>query len=139
MDSSIIIAFDRSGDVYVADSSNRRIQVFTPEGQYLRTFSSKGAGPVTPEGQYLRTFSSKGAGPEKPCRPAGVAIDGDRVYVADSDNHRVSMFSTEGKFLKSFGGKGEARVQFQSPRFVHVSKDGFILVADFKNGRIQVF
>jgi len=35
---------------------------------------------------------------------------GDRVYVAIySDNHRVSVFSTEGKFLKSYGCKGEAK------------------------------
>ena len=121
MDSSIIIAFDRSGDVYVADSSNRRIQVFTPEGQYVRKFGSKGAGP----GEL--------------CEPAGVAIDGDLVYVAESGNHRVSVFSAEGKFLKSFGHKGEVKAQFQSPRTVHINKDGFILVADRENGRIQVF
>jgi len=115
------IAFDRSGDVYVADYSNHRIQVFTPEGQYLRTFGSKGAGP----GELHD--------------PAGVAIDGDRVYVAEVNNHCVSVFSTEGKFLKSFGYKGEAKAQFQSPRSVHVSKDGFTLVTDDGKNQIQVF
>ena len=115
------VAFDRSGIVYVADFYNHRIQVFTTEGQYLRKFGSKGTGPGE-----LR-------------EPAGVAIDGDRVYVAERDNHRVSVFSTEGKFLKSFGDKGEAKAQLLRPRSVHINKDGFILIADCDNDRIQVF
>ena len=41
--------------------------------------------------------------------------------------------------MKSFGHKGKAKAQFQSPRSVHVNKDGFILVADRDNDRIQVF
>ena len=107
--------------MYVAEYNNHRIQVFTPEGQYLRMFGSKGAGP----GEL--------------CVPAGVAINGDRVYVAEITNNRVSVFSTEGKFMKSFGRKGKAKTQFQHPCSVHVNKDGFILVADRENGRIQVF
>ena len=105
--------------MYVAEYNNHRIQVFTPEGQYLRMLS-------------------KGAGPGELCRPAGVAIDGDQVYVAEGGNHRLSVFSTEGKFLKSFGVKGKAKAQFQYPHSVHVNKDGFIFVADCDNRRIQV-
>jgi len=103
------------------DSCRYRIQVFTPEGQYLRTFGSKATGP----GEL--------------CDPRGVAIDGDRVYIAEYGNHRVSVFNTEGKFLKSYGCKGEAKAQLQWPCSVHVNKDGFILVADCINHRIQVF
>ena len=90
-------------------------------------------------------FGSKGAGPGELHGPAGVAIDGDRVYVTDCDetrhgnNHCIAVFSTEGKFLKSFGCWGEAKAQFQSPHSVHVNKDGFILVADHGNDQIQVF
>ena len=84
-------------------------------------------------------FGSKGAGPGELCKPTGVAIDGDQVYVAEYVNHRVSVFSTKGNFLKSFGCKGEAKGQFQHPRSVHGNKDGFILVADCDNCRIHIF
>ena len=84
-------------------------------------------------------FGSKGAGPGELYRPKGVAIDGDRIYIAESDNHRVSVFSTDGKFLKSFGCEGEAKAKFQVPHSIHVTKGGFILVADHDNDRIQVF
>ena len=115
------IALDRDGNVYLADEHDHHIQVFTPEGQYLRMFGSLGTGP----GEL--------------CEPAGVAIDGDQVYVTEYSNDRVSVFNTEGKFLKSFGCKGEAKAQFKFPRSVHVNKDGFILIADYGNNRIQVF
>ena len=115
------IAFDRSGNVYVADDHNHRIQVFTPEGQYLKLFGSRGAGPG------------------KLCHPRGVAISGDHVFIVEYGNDCVSVFSTEGEFLKLFGCKGKQKGQFQHPRSIHVNKDGFILVADCENYRIQVF
>lgn len=51
-------------------------------------------------------------------------------YVTKGGDHHVSVFSTEDKFLKSFGGKGKAKGEFQHPRSVNVNKDGSILIAD---------
>ena len=115
------IAFDRSGIVYVADINNHRIQVFTPEGLYLRKFGCEGSGA------------------EKLSSPTGIAIDGDQVYITEHGNNRVSVFSTEGRFLKSSGRKGKGKAQFKSPRSIRANKDGFILIADRGNDRIQVF
>jgi len=78
----------------------------------------------------LRKFGSEGAGAGQLSFPTGIAIDGDRVYVAEHGNNRVSVFSTEGRFLKSFGQKGREKSQFKSPHTIHVSKDRFILIAD---------
>ena len=63
----------------------------------------------------------------------------DRVYVAEFANNRVSVFSTAGKFLQSFGDKGEAKAQFISLRSVDVNKDGVILIADCGHDRIHVY
>ena len=38
------VAFDNTGNVYVADTSGHRIQVFTAEGKFLRKFGKKGSG-----------------------------------------------------------------------------------------------
>ena len=111
------IAFDTSGDVYVTDDQNR-IQVFSPNGQYKTSIGHKIAGELI---------------------GTGVAIDGDRVYVTEGGNHRISVFSTEGTFLTSFGHKGNKNAQFHHPQSVYVSRDGFILIADCDNDRIQVF
>ena len=101
---------------YVADHSNHRIQTFTPDGQFLQKF---GTGQLQ--------------------RPISIAIHGDMVYVAEGDQHRVSVFSSEGKFLKSFGAKGEAQGQFNKQCGVAVDANGFVLVTDRRNNRVQIF
>jgi len=61
------------------------------------------------------------------------------VYVVDGDQHRVSVFSFKGKFLKSFGVMAEAQGQFNTPCGVIVDANGFVLVADDYNNQIQIF
>ena len=70
------VAVDASGDVYVGDVDNQRIQKFTGTGAYLTRWG---------------TFGS-GAGELN--SPGGLAVNsaGD-VYVADTDNHRIQVFS----------------------------------------------
>ena len=107
------VAFDSSGNVHIADYSNYRIQVFTPEGKFICKFGSQGSGP----GQFNY--------------PYGVALDSsDMIYVADCNNYRICVFSPEGQFLKSFGGEGEAQGQFKRPRiwFVLMKMVSFLLV-----------
>ena len=64
------------GRVFVADTANHRIQIFSKSGAYLRTIGGNGAGTR------LKELS----------RPYGVALAGGRVYVADQSNHRVLVF-----------------------------------------------
>ena len=110
------VAFDSTGNIYIADYSNHRIQTFTPDGQFLQKFGT---------GQLQSPYS--------------IAIHGDVVYVAEYHQHSVSVFSSEGKFLKSFGVKGEAQGQFNAPHGVAVDANGFVLVADRSNNRVQIF
>lgn len=71
--------------VFVADTGNERIQVFSPDGTFQRAFGGYGA----EEGRLIE--------------PVGLAIGPDRdLYVADSGNQRISVFSTNGEFLRSF-------------------------------------
>lgn len=76
------LAVDTNGNVYVADSSNNRIQMFNQNGNFLVQWGTYG----TDAGQF-----------NFPCR---VAVDpaGKYVYVADSYNNRIQVFS----FLPGF-------------------------------------
>jgi DNA-binding beta-propeller fold protein YncE len=69
------IALDASGKVYVADTANNRIQVFTNDGDYLAQWGSGGTG----NGEFDT--------------PQGVVIDSmSNVFVVDTLNHRVQKF-----------------------------------------------
>ena len=116
------VAFDSQGNVYVADSGNHRIQVFTEDGQFLRKFGKEGEG----EGELSW--------------PASVAIDSDDVvYVAERDNHRISIFTSEGHFLRSFGRHGMGPGQFKQLRGVAVDKDRHVYISDLGNQCLYVY
>jgi sugar lactone lactonase YvrE len=70
----------------------------------------------------------------------GVAVDrSGNVYVADSDNNRVQVFSAKGSFLRKWGSIGGGDGQFTRAEDVAVSPDGSIWVADDGGGRYQQF
>ena len=54
-------------------------------------------------------------------------------------NHCVSIFSTDGEFIKSFGGQGKDPAQFNDPYGLAVDKKGALYVSDTSNSRIQIF
>jgi DNA-binding beta-propeller fold protein YncE len=59
--------------------------------------------------------------------------------VADSCNHRIQVFSEEGKWLRSYGHPGAAPAQLSYPYDVRVDRDGYQFVCEFGNSRIQIF
>ena len=111
------IAIDqRSGDVYVLDTDNERVDKFTKDGRFLLAWGRGIAGGKAHELQYctpnMRCFSGlAGAGPGEMGFAEGLAVDNDPqssafrdVYAVDLTNHRVEKFSPAGRFLAMFGG-----------------------------------
>ena len=81
------VVIDREGNFYVAEyGENDRIQVFSPEGKWLRQWGGHGYEP----GEFLK--------------PRALAIDEkDRLFVADSCNHRIQVFDTPGQAAQVLG------------------------------------
>src|SRR5206468_10221457 len=95
------VAIDGSGNVYVADAGNNRIQKFDSTGTFLTTWGSFGSG----NGQ----FNLLG----------GVATDGSgNVYVADDGNNRIQKFDSTGTFLTTWGSPGPGAVPTAGPASV---------------------
>jgi DNA-binding beta-propeller fold protein YncE len=132
-----------SGNIFVADQYNNRVQVLDPNGSPLLAFGSAGSGP----GQLLQ--------------PIGIEVDDqENVYVADSINSRVQVFDKNGNFLTSFGqpaldasGNPVPPPALTGPPFGNpldltpgrfnwtggtTLKDGKLYVGDFFQGRVQV-
>jgi sugar lactone lactonase YvrE len=81
--------------------------------------------------------------------PYGIAVaSGGNVYVADTDNHRIQKFTSEGVFVSKWGTAGTGDGQFGSewngsitkgPDAIAVASDGSVYVVDGGNDRIQKF
>ena len=117
------IAFDSKGNIYVSDDAHL-IQVFTLKGKYLRKFERKG--------QYLGQLY----------QPWDIAINEDIVYVSEKVNKRISVLTTEGKFLISFGSKNDIPGHVGhviDPRGIAVNKQGTVYVSDVHSSTILLF
>jgi sugar lactone lactonase YvrE len=134
------VAVDAKGNVYVADTGNNRVEVFGPDGKFVRAFGSFGGG----DGQFNE--------------PRGIAADTQgNIYVADTWNARVVKFDANGKFLKPWGtgndigsgrratmtdrtaaGNAAAPLGFYGPRGIALDAQGNVYIADTGNKRIVV-
>jgi RHS repeat-associated protein len=113
------VTTDASGNVWVADSFNHRIQEFTGEGSFVRQFGQQGSG--------LSQFAD----------PAAVAIDHKKnVWVADAGNNRLEEFGPEGRFLTAVGSYGSGNGQFYGPDGLTIDAKGTMYVVDSGNRRI---
>ena len=112
-----------NGNVYVTDTMNQRIEVFSPALKFIRAFGSPGDRP----GQFRR--------------PKGIAVDADGVvFVVDSDYGNVQMFSPDGQPLMFFGSTGPRPGQLFLPAGIAVDRaTRRIYVCEQQNARVQIF
>jgi hypothetical protein len=72
--------------------------------------------------------------------PEGLASDRKgNLYVLDARNHRVQVFDSRLKFLRSFGRKGQGPGDLGRPECIDVDGSGNVYIGDPGNGRIAVF
>ena len=71
--------------------------------------------------------------------PQGVAFISGKIYVADCGNHRVAVYSINGRLENSFGSFGSGQTQFNCPTRIAVDGEQRLFVVDSGNHRIQVF
>jgi DNA-binding beta-propeller fold protein YncE len=120
------VAVDGTGDIWVGDMPNFRVQVFSPTGQFLF------AQPSPPENPPDGAFNS----------PRGVGVDSSgNVIVADTYNQRVQKFDATGTWQWSRGVRGNATGYFLNyPGAVGTDpNDGSIVIADTQNNSIKKF
>ena len=116
-----------TGQVYIADCGNHRIQVLNPNLTFSHSFGTYGTVTV-----FGRSFYY----------PHDVAIDSQGlVYVADTGNHRIQKFSPDGKFVGQFGTKGSGPGQLNSPYGITIdtAATGLVYVSEVGNKCISVF
>jgi streptogramin lyase len=130
------IAIDSDNSIYVTNWY--RIQKFDISKNF-----------ITKWGSYCQTDPNGDGVPENSCgggefaMATGIAVGPDgSVYVADTDNHRIQKFDSNGNFVTKWGepsGEGTEGIGFNYPWGVAVGLDGSVYVADTGNDRIQKF
>ena len=65
--------------------------------------------------------------------PEGIYVSSQYVYVTNDGNHTISVYTTEGEHVTSFGQGGSNEGDFNGPGGVCVDKDGFVYVCDYHN------
>ena len=68
-----------------------------------------------------------------------ITIDDNYVYVVESVNHRIQKYTTNGKFVKSWGSYGSEEGKFKYPKKIDTDSQGNVYVTDNENNRIQKF
>jgi YD repeat-containing protein len=136
------VAIAKNGNVYVLDSSNSRIEEFSPSGTYLEKFGSSGKEKGQMSVPYAMTVDSKG-----------------NIWVADTGNQRIDEFNEKLEFVQAFGfgvSNGEEKLQvctstcragiaganagqFKEPKGISVTVHGDVYIADSANDRVEEF
>lgn len=126
-DAPAALAFEpETGNLYVGDVFNNRVNVFDSEGNYLKSIAQGQFGGLI-EG---RLFFG----------PSGITFDKDGTgYVGDFSGDRILKFNSNGDIVGSIGSSGTAPGQFQGPAALAISPNsGNFVVTDQFNNRIQV-
>ncbi|MDG6256569.1 MAG: PGF-pre-PGF domain-containing protein [Methanomicrobiaceae archaeon] len=158
------VAVNGSGMVHVADNQNKQLKIFTPSGAHLAThpFPGNAKGIAVDEASrtlctdwaldrtsvYNTTYAlegtigSAGSGTGQFWNPTGIAVAAGEVFVADTNHHRIQVFSADGTFLRKWPSDiiaGTAEGDFNHPYDLAVNRSGFLFVTDRDNDRVQIF
>ena len=135
------IHVDRENNVWVTDGDG-------PDGKDARR-NGKGhqVFKFSPDGKVVMTLGKAGvagAGPDTFNMPSAVFVapNGD-IFIGDghggNSNARMLKFAKDGKFIKTWGKKGTAPGDFETPHTLAMDSRGRLFVGDRGNNRIQIF
>jgi hypothetical protein len=136
------IAADAKGNIYVADRGNRRIQVFDPDGGFLREIrinvpvpadAQPWMGNKPPQGADQPGTMQAGA-PWTVCITPGPT---QYLYASDAFPGRVYKMTLEGKVLGYLGSTGRQPKEFGWIHEIACPSENTIYVAEILNWRLQ--
>ncbi len=112
------------GKIYVADTGNDRVQIFSQAGQFLGILD----GAVKPGGQ------------SNLLAPRGVFVDNrGTAFVVNNLLHSINGYNQANNKLWTFGSMGNEDTQFYLPNGLWVDGQGRIYITDTVNQRVDVY
>lgn len=119
----------RDGSVWITDRGLQQVLKFSPDGKLLMTIGEKG---VAGDNQSQNAFNGVSD---------VVMAENGHLFVSDGEgnNTRVVKLTKDGKFIKSWGTKGDGPGHLNGPHCITLDSKGRVFVCDRQNKRIQVF
>ncbi len=145
------IYVDRDSNVWVVDmrAMNAREKLKYPDARPAGHAVVK----FDPDGKVLMTIGTPGVAgnpPDALTEPCSIVVapNGD-LFIAEGHSGqqpdaapdtvaRISHFTKDGKFIRSFGRLGSGPAEFKTPHDIAMDAEGRLLVADRGNYRIQI-
>ena len=105
------------------DHINYRIQKFSSNGRFVAAVGTHGSSPL--QFKY----------------PCGIGFNkkNGKLYVCDSDNHRIQILGTDLTLQCSFGSRGSGNGKLNNPNDIAFDQSNNVYVVDKSNHHIQVF
>lgn len=133
------LRIDSADNIWITDIGLNVVLKLNSEGRVLMVL-----GRSNKEGEFLtQSYSSKLLNYDAPLfnQPTDVAFDSaGNIFVTDGyGNSRVVKFDKNGKFIKTWGKKGNAPGEFNLPHSIAFDSKDLMYVADRENNRIQIF
>lgn len=128
------------GQLFVADTTNHRIQAFTGESWIVVGVGTVGSGAGqfrSPEAVAVSSVMDSSR------RHSGFGtngvVTGMTIYVADTGNNRIQWSQDGGICWSDFATVGSALNQVRAPQGLAVDQEGNLYVSDTGNGRVLRF
>jgi DNA-binding beta-propeller fold protein YncE len=116
------IAISHSGEVYVTDTGNKRVQVFDLTGGFKRMFGGEGTDP----GMFKEEV--------------GLTIDAqDNVWVADTWNARIQELSPTGAPIAQIPVSGWESQSVNNKPFLTLDSKGRVIASFPELGRVRIY
>ena len=114
------LCVDAQDRIYVADSCNHRIQIFSSDGKFIRSYGKPGSG----RGELSY--------------PYDICVDkAGRQYVCEFGNSRIQIFDANDRSIEIIGCPGFEPGQFSNPWSIALDSSENLYVADSQNHRVQ--
>ena len=132
------LAYDRTGNLYIADMDNHQIRRLSPDGRIVAIAGTGIEGNSGDGGPALLATLN---------RPRAVALYLNQLFIADSGNYRIRVVNLSTGAIEAYAGQGvpgsagdggsAKDARFRSITFITVDERGNLLISDTDDNRVR--